>query len=403
MKPRWGHKRSALSNKGGVVAAQHWLAAEAGAQALTRGGNAIDAAITAAFCLGVLEPWLSGIGGSGYLLYYSAKDRQVTGVDFGTVAPRGLDPERYEIEDGNDGGWFSWPKIKDDLNLKGYDSITVPSAVAGFALALEKFGRLSWRDAISPAIAFAEEGMPIDWFASLCVAIEAEGLEKFGASKEVFLPGGRPPTIGGRHGVNRLPFKSLAKTLEQLSREGCRDFYEGGIAREILADLQANGSAMSQRDLSQYQARLVDPIMFDYRGSRLYAMPGLTGGPSFIDAMQRASHTIDAGGDLNSKAVVAQVTAIRGAFESRLNGLGHKDGCTSHVSVIDAEGNIASLSNSLLSRFGSNVVLPRTGILMNNGMMWFDPRPGRPNSISPGARPLANMCPVVVTKQDKPL
>ena len=135
-------------------------------------------------------------------------------------------------------------------------------------------------------------------------------------------------------------------------------------------------------------------------------MPGLSGGPTYLAALAELAGTLDAAQRIGPETFAAYARAISDAYATRLETLGHagttNESCTSHVSVIDADGNMAALTNSLLSRFGAKVTLPSTGILMNNGMMWFDPRPGRPNAIAPGKRPLANMCPVVATRDGVP-
>jgi gamma-glutamyltranspeptidase/glutathione hydrolase len=134
-------------------------------------------------------------------------------------------------------------------------------------------------------------------------------------------------------------------------------------------------------------------------------MAGLSGGPTLAAALAELETSLPAGEPLSGEAALAFSRAIRRASEHRLRTLGHASGdsCTTHVSVVDRTGTMVSLTNTLLSRFGSKVVLPATGFLMNNGMMWFDPRAGQPNSIAPGVRPLANMSPMVATKDGKPI
>lgn len=404
---RWEVRKSALASPHGVVAAQNWLAAEAGAAILARGGNAVDAAVATALALTVAEPWLSGIAGCGFMLVFTARDRKVHGIDYGCVAPRALDPAVYRVLGEEDDDWFNWPKVEGDRNLKGVHSVCVPGSVAGFELALRSFGTLSWAEAMAPAIRLAEAGLLIDWYSSLNIAVDADGLDEFPATRAVFLPNGRPPAAPLK-GERRLPLGRMAQTLQRLAAAGPRDFYEGDLAADIVADLAAGGSAISGHDLADYRARLVEPMALDYRGARLHAVPGLSGGPTFLDAMRALSQSLAQSSALDAAAVVAQARAIRDAYDRRLTEFGHagttnEPGCTTHVSVIDAAGNAVALTNSLLSRFGSKVVLPRTGILANNGIMWFDPRPGRANSIAPGARPLANMNPVLVTRDGAPL
>jgi gamma-glutamyltranspeptidase/glutathione hydrolase len=407
----WVVSKRAVVSRRGVVAAQHRLAAEAGVSILARGGNAVDAAIATALAVGVVEPWLSGIGGGGFMLVRTAGDGRVFGIDFGMVAPRRLDPARYRIVGGEDHDWFQWPRVEGDRNIKGYEAVCVPGAIAGLGLAAERFAALPWRDLVAPAVALAEAGMPVDWFASLSIAIDAKGLDEFPASRAVFLPGGRPPVTRERGHEQRLANPALARTLQRLAAEGARDFYEGETARLIAADLAAGGAVLDGADLGAYRARLVEPATLDYRGARLHAMPGLTGGPTYLAALSALAATIvppiTPGTAPGPEAFVAYAEAISEAYAQRLSACGHAGatndpGCTSNVSVIDAAGNMVALTNTLLSRFGAKVLLPGAGILMNNGMMWFDPRPGRPNAIAAGRRPLANMCPVLATRDGKP-
>ena len=191
-----------------------------------------------------------------------------------------------------------------------------------------------------------------------------------------------------------------AQLLRRLAQAGARDFYEGEVAQTLARDLEAGGSAIRAADLERYQPAWHAPLVGHYGQWEVNAIPGLSGGPSFLQACQSLQ---DAG--LHRKngmaaAALAYATAIRSAYEKRLTTMGHaatpQAGCTSHVSVVDASGNMVSLTNTLLSRFGSRVVLPEAGVLMNNGMLWFDPRPGQPNAIAPGAKPLANMCPLIL-------
>src|SRR6266851_160368 len=142
----------------GIVVAQHWRAAEAGAEILARGGNAVDAAVATALALGVVEPWMSGIGGAGLLVYGEAATGKVHVVDFTLVSPAATDPGAYPLASGVSADLFGWPMVEGDRNAKGFASICVPGSVAGFALALERFGRKSFAEVIEPAALLAERG-----------------------------------------------------------------------------------------------------------------------------------------------------------------------------------------------------------------------------------------------------
>ena len=394
------HKPQVLS-EGGVVVAQHREAAEAGARILAAGGNAMDAAVVTAAVLSVVEPWLSGIGGGGFLLHADAGGA-VSALDFNVVAGQGALPADYPLAGGAGGDWFDWPAVEADRNLIGPTSICVPGAVDGLAAGLERFGTLGWAEALAPAIAVAERGMQEDWFSDLALAIDRPGLSGDAQAAALFLaPDARRETADGHR---FLPMPVKAAMLRRLAKAGARDFYEGETARRLASDLAAMGAPVSATDLAAYKAVWRDPAAAPFRDRQIHTMPGLSGGPSLLAALARLeAHDLAHLAEPARAALVAD--AIRAVYETRLKTMGHAAGggdCTSHVSVIDRHGAMVSLTNTLLSRFGSKVVAPSCGMLLNNGMMWFDPRPDQPNSIAPGARPLANMAPVIATRDGRP-
>jgi gamma-glutamyltranspeptidase/glutathione hydrolase len=402
----WIPTKPAKVSADGVVVAQHAAAAAVGAEILASGGNAVDAAVATAFALGVVEPWMSGVGGSGYLVFGNANSREVKIVDFGLIAAAKLDPSRYKVTGGVSTELFGWPLVEGDRNLKGYESICVPGSVDGLCLALETFGRKKLPEIMAPAIRLAEQGLPIDWYSMLQITVEARALKEFPSSQAVFLPDGMPPVPASDGSRRYLRNEKLAATYRRLAAAGRRDFYEGEIAASLVADFQAGGSAISAADLKAYQAKIVAPHTLDYRGVRLHAAPELTGGPTFLKAMagidQRTDWRPRSYPDASTFLTYAE--AIREAFAERFKTMGYANPSshTTHLSVADREGNMVALTNTLLSRFGSKVVLPGTGITMNNGMMWFDPRSSGPNALAAGKRPLANMCPVVATRDGVP-
>jgi len=201
-----------------------------------------------------------------------------------------------------------------------------------------------------------------------------------------------------------LPLGRLAETLQQLEA-GPDDFYQGEIARSIAADSHAGGGVLSVEDLASCRARIVQPLEIPYRGVTFQTTPGMTAGPTLAGILgglagRRFAATPDAA------YFEALVEALGRAYAERLERMGDVETgsrtSTTHLTAVDRQGGIAALTTTLLSSFGSRYVLPGTGILMNNGVMWFDPRPGRPNSIAPGKRALTNMCPVVVARDGHP-
>jgi gamma-glutamyltranspeptidase / glutathione hydrolase len=397
-------RRAAVRSPYGLVAAQNRHAAEAGATVLSRGGNAMDAAVTTALVLSIVEPWLSGVGGGGFLLHADGKTGAIDTLDFNVRAAAGLDPVDYPLADAQAGNWFAWPSVVGDRNVAGYGAICVPGAVAGFAAALAKYGSISWHDALQPAIEHAERGLEIDWFAALCIAVEAAGLSRDPAISALLLDNGQAPKAGAD--TRRFkPMPAKAKLLKRLAQAGARDFYDGEAARLIAADLESGGSPIRARDLAAYDVVWAKPLAGKYRDYDVAAIPGLSGGPSFFDAAARVQRAGLSHETTAADAALIYARAIREAYEARLTTLGHaatpQAGCTSHVSVVDRDGTMVSLTNTLLSRFGARIALPRAGFIMNNGMMWFDPRPGQPNSIAAGAKPLANMCPLILGRNGR--
>lgn len=396
-------RKPAVISNGGIVAAQNRLAAAQGAKVLARGGNAIDAAVTTAFALAASEPWMSGLGGGGSMVIYLAKEDRVTVIDFGMISPAALDPVDFPLSGGVASDLFPWPAVVEDRNLLGAKSIAVPGAVDGLGKALLAYGTIPWRDAIQPAISLAESGLSVDWFTALVIASSARDLSRYPSSAEVYLDNGFPPSPTW-HAVGQSPTRELtglAQTLKDLADGGPREFYEGTLAAGIAQDVQAAGGYLSEADLAGYQARELDPQVGDYRGATLYVPPQLNGGPTMLKAFAAlADFDLDEGGPgANTYATYAE-TLLK-VYEERLATLGdadeaRSDSCTTHLSVVDGEGNMVTLTTTLLSIFGSKLVLPSSGILMNNGIMWFDPRPGHPNSLAPAKRCLANYSPTIL-------
>ncbi|MGY9056301.1 MAG: gamma-glutamyltransferase family protein [Alphaproteobacteria bacterium] len=410
---RFDLNRPAVTGHHGMVSSQHFMASEAGVQILEAGGNAVDAAVATALALGVVEPWMSGIGGGGFMLVGDAATGEVNMVDFGMIAPLGLDVARYALEEGSSGNdaLFSWPKVVEDRNQVGGESIAVPGAVAGLSAALERFGsgKVSWADVLAPAIALAKQGLPVQWPATLEIAYSADTLRHFETSSAIYLPDGLPAVSHDAHAPHWRPMGALPETLQRLADAGPRDFYEGEIAAKLVRDLQAEGSAISLADLAAYRADIRPALAVPYRGATVHLTRGFSGGPTFARALERIRDTLNPSDGVTAPTYLAWAEALTEAFDYRLSHMGHagdmisQDASTTHLSVVDKDGNMVALTNTLLERFGSRVTLPETGVLMNNGMFWFDTRPGMPNSMAPGARPLSNMCPVLATKDGKPL
>jgi gamma-glutamyltranspeptidase/glutathione hydrolase len=405
----WNLTKPSASGRHGIVVSQNREAAEAGVAILEQGGNAADAAVAACFALAAVEPWNSGLGGIGFAVVLKANETRAKVVDFGPVAPRRADPADYPLTGAMKQDLFTWPEVVDDKNIHGPLSFCTPSSVAGYASLKEMFGSaMPVAELLAPAIALARRGLAQDWYTTLKIASSASVLRLYEESARIYLQNGLPPVPPYQGEPSFFRLGRLAETLERLAKAGLRDFYEGETARMLAADIAKAGGVVDAQDLAGCEASVREAPVIDWRGSHLlHTAGGLTAAPTLaqvVAGMDSAALPQDGPG----AAWFAQLSSVmRQAYASRLEGLGAAkaatepgDTCTTHLTVVDGEGNLVAVTTTLLSSMGSRVVLPQSGILMNNGMMWFDPRPGSANAIAPGARPLCNMCPIVVTPKD---
>lgn len=402
-------RKHVAATAGGVVASQHRTAAEVGAAVLAGGGDAVDAAVATSFALGAVEPWMSGAAGGGAMTIWREDERRAYTVHFGMRSPAALDPDNYPLAgNGKSSDLFPWPAVKDDRNVRGGTAVAVPGVVAGMALAHRHYGRLGWRELLTPAVDLARRGLLVDWYASLLIASTARELAKDADAAAIFLEDGQWPVIAGWTALSskRLDQSSLAATLAHLAEAGPRDFYEGDIAASLVADIGAKGGCLSRSDLAVYRATLTPTIDVPYRGGTVRAASGLTAGVNLAEclAMMEDAFTPDRAPDGVSFAETARV--LGKSYARRLAEMGdgephHAPSCTSHFSVVDRHGNMCAVTQTLLSIFGSRIVSPSTGLLLNNGIMWFDPEPGKPNSLAPGKACLMNVCPAIGEKDGR--
>ncbi len=403
----WVLSKPAASGRRGIVASQVQSAAEAGVAVLNAGGNAVDAAIATALALAAVEPWNTGLGGIGFALVHQAGQPKAEVVDFGPVAPRGLNPSVFKLTGRMKQDLFAWPEVEDDANIHGPLSFAIPSAPAGYAYMLQRWGRLPLAEVIAPAIALAERGLPQDWYTTLKIGSSASVLRHYAESARIYLPDGLPPVAPyqGKPGFFRLG--NLKATLERLAKAGLRDVYEGEIAASIAADVKAMGGVLSAEDLRGCQPRTRAATEYAWRGRTLQLTGGLTAAPTLMRVLDQMA-TLPYGRSPDAAWYLGAARAMKAAYAERLEGLGDADplaaeSCTTHLTVCDADGTMVALTSTLLSSMGSRVVLPQSGILLNNGVMWFDPRPDQPNSIAPGKRPLTNMLPIILKEGDRPI
>jgi gamma-glutamyltranspeptidase/glutathione hydrolase len=441
----------------GMVVAEHPLGAGVGAAVLARGGNAVDAAVATALAMTVVEPFMSTIAGSGTMLVYLARRDETIALDFKAVAPLGVTETTFPVIGGVSDALFPWPKVEGDANVFGHRSVAVPGSIAGLAAALARWGTMEWADTLRPAIELAREGFVADWYLALKHAQYLEELAAFPETARVYLRNGRsiyrPPTMNAG---DRVAYPDLAQSLELIAREGPSAFYRGVIADAITHEMARHGGLITKDDLAAYEVRQNPPLSGRYRDLDLAFSPGATGGitalemlniwsefPSTaadfrtvngLDLRARSSRRafLDRFAELGDPAFVkvdwerlasapyarerareirrdrtdaSSGNAARGQAApsgGRRTPAGATDECTTHVSVIDRHRNMVSLTHTAVSLWGSRVVVPGTGILLNNGMIWFDPEPGKPNSVAAGKRVLVNMVPVLGFRRGEP-
>jgi gamma-glutamyltranspeptidase/glutathione hydrolase len=428
----------------GLVTAEHPAGADIGAEILARGGNAVDAAVATAFAMPVVEPFMSTLAGSGTMMIHIAKTGQTVCLDFNGVAPMAAHASMYRLIGGvATYALFAWPRVEDDANVYGYRSVAVPGSVAGLAQALERFGTMTLADVMAPAVRIARDGFIADWYQALNTARYLEELSAFPETARVYLRHGksvyRPPSM---EPGDRVTYPDLAATLELIGREGPDAFYRGAIAQAIHNDMAAHGGLITKDDLAAYRVRVLEPLRGRYRDLDLAFSPGATGGATALEILNileqfpasACGHANAAGLHVRAQAVhqafadrfahigdaeivdvpfdrltskeyaraIARSIRKRGAPTPRAASPGRGTDCTTHVSVIDRHRNMVSLTNTAVSLWGARVVVAGTGILLNNGMIWFDPEPGKANSIAPGKRGMVNMVPVLGFKKGRP-
>lgn len=399
----WQLRKPCARGKGGMVVSQSRLGAEIGAEVLRAGGNAVDAAIATAFAVAVVEPWNSGLGGNGHALIQPAGAPEAEQCDFGPVAPGSLDPAQYPLTGRMTTDLFAWPEVVDDRNIHGPLSILANAAPAGYAEVHGKFGRMPFAELVAPAIALARRGLPIDWYASLKIASSAKNLRRYAESARIYLPDGLPPAPPYMGATPMVVQGRLADTLSTVARDGVGAIYRGDIAASMAADVKDMGGVLNRADLEAVAPVWRKVLKIPHRGHVIQAASAMTAGPTLARVLAMlAAAPCGTAPDAGWYAALAR--ALHDAYAERLAGMGSGNlGHTTHITAADKDGMMVAITTTLMSSFGSCVVLPGSGILMNNGVMWFDPRPGTPNGMQPGRRPLTNMCPVIAMKDSRPV
>jgi len=412
--------RSVVFTERGIVATSHYLASQAGAQALARGGSAMDAAITANAVLGVTEPMMNGIGGDLFLIYWDAKAGKLYGLNASGWAPRKL-----TIDFLAQHGITAMPS-------DGIQTVTVPGAVEGWSQAHKRFGRLPWKDLFTPAVLYAEHGYGVPEIIYDYWVDEEAKLQKTEEARRVFLPNGKVPELG-----SKFSNPDVAKALRLIAEQGRDAFYKGELAQAIVRTSAAFGGTMQLEDLAEFTAEWVEPVSVGYRGWKIYELPPNVQGMAALEMLNiMEQFQPEKDGPKGEAEVHKRIEAMKLAYADlyRYNadprfakvpvaGLLSKEyaaqraakidpdkaNCdpgpgnpatsdTTYLAVVDRDGNIASLIQSNYSGFGSGVVVNGFGFALQNRGALFSLDRTHPNSLQPRKRPFHTIIPAFMER-----
>lgn len=421
-----------------IVAAQP-LAVERGAEVLGRGGNAVDAAVTAAFVQGVVDPQMCGIGGGGVMLVHQADTGTTIVLEFFPRAGSRVREDQWAAAFVREAAHRYGYVLEGALNDVGYQSIGVPGSILGLYEALDRFGTISWEEAIAPAISLARDGFPIsafmrqDWEFDTGpdVVSHRQRLMTTPEVRRIYTKQGELYEVG-----ETLVQADMAQTLSRVAAEGPGTFYEGEIARAMAADFEANGGSITAEDLAGYQIGVTEPVQGTYRGHSVLSAGPPAGGTALVQMLNfLEGDDLGALGWPSAEAARLRADAMAWVFEEQgkhmadptfvpvpVDDMLAKDRAaaararptdgrprvvaplpdtptTTHVSVVDEAGNAVALTHTLGT--SSGVVTPGLGFGYNNYLNCFDPRPGRVNSLAPGKTRVTMMAPTLVFEDDR--
>ena len=440
VEPRVAHESFAANS---MVTSQGQGTTRAALQTLKRGGNIIDAFVAASFAISVERPHSTGLGGGGFLLYYSKNENKVRAFDFREVAPLKGHKNMYLSRKGD-----SQPLLSQEGSL----AVATPGLVRGLWEVHQKHGRLSWEECLRPAIKLAREGFPL--YEQLHEALEErkELLFKDPEARSTFYTkGGETPLLGAT-----IYQENLARSLEHIAKLGAKGFYEGKIARSIVETVQKKRGLLSRKDLSSYEMKERNPVTGNFNGVDIFSMPPpSSGGIHVIQILKMLEpYNLEKFGPQSTQAVHLTAQSMQRAFLDRAKYLGDPDfnhiptdklvsteyltqlsrsidteraikwnkikpvslpyesDDTTHFSIADAEGNLVASTQTINGWFGSGVIAKGTGIILNNEMDDFAQKVGAQNLfgavggqfnlVEPKKRPLSSMSPTILLKKGNP-
>lgn len=413
--------------RNGVVSAAKPEASQIGADILKKGGNAVDAAVATAFSLGVLEPNSSGLGGGGFMIIKMADMDEAVVIDFRETAPAAAHDTMYLGTDG---------KVIPNSTYEGALSIGVPGEVKGLLYAFDHYGsgKLSRMQIVEPSIECAMTGIPVTANLDGLIKYSFDKLTKYENGATIYLDDGLPYEIG-----DSFTNKDLAKTLSMIGAGGEEAFYKGEIAQAIVDEVQKRGGILTLEDLAGYEVKIRKPVKGTYRRYTILSVPPASSGGTHLIQILNIMENFDLKKSGQGTAATAHLwaEAMKMAFADRarymadtdfvklpLAGLASKEyaktlaskidpakpmssatagdpskyesGSTTHLSVMDKAGNMVAVTKSINYAFGSGIVIPGYGIIMNDHMDDFVATPGSVNSVQAGKRPLSSMSPTLV-------
>ena len=426
--------------RNGMVVSQNAIASQVGMEVMLAGGNAVDAAVATAFALAVVHPTAGNIGGGGFLLLRPARGPAAV-YDFREQAPATATPTMF-LKDG---------KYSSELHHDSPLSVGVPGTVAGLHMAWADNGRMPWKGLLQPAISLAREGFMVSDGLARSLREVLPEMKRYPASLAQFSRQGVPYEMG-----DVLQQPDLAKTLERIAEKGARGFYDGETAELIEKEMKARGGLITREDLRRYTIYRRPPLRGTYRGIEILTVPPPSaGGVALLQCLNvLEGFDVPAMGPNSSLFVHTVSEALRRAFADRARFLGDPEGAkdmpverlvskehaaalrktiradrasvsspasfewpaesteTTHFSVVDADRNVVALTTTLEAGYGSKIVVPGAGFLLNNEMGDFNAGPGltdasglvgtEPNLAGPGKRMLSSMTPTIVVKEGRP-
>jgi len=418
--------RSMIVTKYGIVATSQFLASQAGAKMLESGGNAVDAAIAANSVLGVTQPYVNGMGGDLFAIYYEAKTGKLYGLN-----SSGWTPKALTIESLKSKGVQSIDRI-------GVNAITVPGCVAGWEALRKRFGAKPFPELLASAIFYAENGFPLPEIGARSWV--SQPLLKQPGYKETYMPSGQRPQLGD---VFKNP--ALGESLRQVAAKGRDGYYKGGMAENLVKFLRAQGGAHTMEDFAEFQPEWVEPISTTYHGWEIFELPPNGQGVAALSMLNiMENFPLKDYGHNSAAALHVMIEAKKLAYADMAHYVGdprfgpvpvkemlskdlakqraglinmEKASCkvlpseirqeleahgheTIYMSTIDKEGNIVSLIQSNYSGYGTGMVAPGAGFSFHNRGAGFDLEPGKPNSLAGRKRPLHTIIPAFMRKGD---